>query len=191
MAPRKIVDDFADSAELLALPPRHETAKRLPATMIVSGDAEQNCNALHARKMTARLQAATSSPAGDLDYRSAGALAGASLSSARRAPSPTAMAFSADSCSWQRERRVASSRLLRFGSVPPVNATVERYWDFDPAKRIRYASDREYEQHFRTVFAEAVRRRLRSERPVLAELSGGMDSSSIVCMADSLTQWTD
>ena len=28
------------------------------------------------------------------------------------------------------------------------------------------------------------RRRLRSDRPVLAELSGGMDSSSIVCMAD-------
>jgi prolyl oligopeptidase len=26
--------------------------------MIVSGDADQNCNALHARKMTARLQAA-------------------------------------------------------------------------------------------------------------------------------------
>ena len=29
-----------------------------PATMIVSGDADQNCNPLHARKMTARLQAA-------------------------------------------------------------------------------------------------------------------------------------
>jgi prolyl oligopeptidase len=33
-----------------------------PATMIVSGDADQNCNALHARKMTARLQAANLSP---------------------------------------------------------------------------------------------------------------------------------
>jgi prolyl oligopeptidase len=29
-----------------------------PATMIVSGDADRNCNPLHARKMTARLQAA-------------------------------------------------------------------------------------------------------------------------------------
>ncbi len=73
-----------------------------------------------------------------------------------------------------------------FVRIRAGNATVERYWDFDPAKRIRYASDQEYEQHFRTVFAEAVRRRLRSDRPVLAELSGGMDSSSIVCMADSL-----
>ncbi len=32
-----------------------------PATMIVSGDADQNCNPLHARKMTARLQAANTS----------------------------------------------------------------------------------------------------------------------------------
>jgi prolyl oligopeptidase len=32
-----------------------------PATMIVSGDADRNCNPLHARKMTARLQAANSS----------------------------------------------------------------------------------------------------------------------------------
>jgi prolyl oligopeptidase len=32
-----------------------------PATMMVSGDADQNCNPLHARKMTARLQAANAS----------------------------------------------------------------------------------------------------------------------------------
>jgi prolyl oligopeptidase len=36
---------------------RDDTA--YPATMIVSGDSDQNCNPLHARKMTARLQAAT------------------------------------------------------------------------------------------------------------------------------------
>lgn len=33
-----------------------------PATMIVSGDADQNCNPLHARKMVARLQAANAGP---------------------------------------------------------------------------------------------------------------------------------
>ena len=32
-----------------------------PAVMLISGDADQNCNPLHARKMTARLQDATSS----------------------------------------------------------------------------------------------------------------------------------
>jgi asparagine synthase (glutamine-hydrolysing) len=79
-------------------------------------------------------------------------------------------------------------------SVPPSSSVliregkhaVSKYWDFDPSKRIRYATDAEYEEHFRAVFAEAVRRTLRSDSPVLAELSGGMDSSSIVCMADTI-----
>lgn len=61
---------------------------------------------------------------------------------------------------------------------------ISKYWEFDPAKCIRYRTDPEYEEHFRSAFATAVQRRLRSDRPVLAELSGGMDSSSIVCMAD-------
>ena len=63
---------------------------------------------------------------------------------------------------------------------------ITKYWDFDPGKRIRYRTDAEYEEHFRSAFATAVQRRLRSDRPVLAELSGGMDSSSIVCMADAV-----
>ena len=79
-------------------------------------------------------------------------------------------------------------------SVPPSSSvlirngqqTIAKYWDFDPAKQIRYRTDAEYEEHFRAVFGEAVRRRLRSDSPILAELSGGMDSSSIVCMADTL-----
>jgi asparagine synthase (glutamine-hydrolysing) len=79
-------------------------------------------------------------------------------------------------------------------SVPPSSSvlirpgkhTVRKFWDFDPNKQIRYPSDADYEEHFRVVFAEAVRRRLRSDSPILAELSGGMDSSSIVCMADTI-----
>jgi asparagine synthase (glutamine-hydrolysing) len=71
-------------------------------------------------------------------------------------------------------------------SSGPESTSVNKYWDFDPGKRIRYRTDAEYEEHFRTVFATAVQRRLRSDRPVLAELSGGMDSASIVCMADTV-----
>lgn len=79
-------------------------------------------------------------------------------------------------------------------SVPPSSyvllsrskVVVREYWTFDPGKRIRYRGDDEYEEHFRAVFGRSIARRLRSKYPVLAELSGGMDSSSIVCMADSL-----
>ena len=63
---------------------------------------------------------------------------------------------------------------------------ISEYWALDPSKRIRHSSDAEYEEHFRSVFAHAVRRRLRSDNPILAELSGGMDSSSIVCVADEI-----
>jgi asparagine synthase (glutamine-hydrolysing) len=73
-----------------------------------------------------------------------------------------------------------------FIRIRPGYKTTQRYWDFDPDKRIRYRTDAEYEDHFRTVFQESVRRRLRSRGPVLAELSGGIDSSSIVCVADAL-----
>jgi asparagine synthase (glutamine-hydrolysing) len=73
-----------------------------------------------------------------------------------------------------------------FVRLEPEQQTVNKYWDFDSSKRIRYRTDSEYEEHFRQVFGESVRRRLRSDSPVLAELSGGMDSSSIVCMADTM-----
>jgi asparagine synthase (glutamine-hydrolysing) len=62
----------------------------------------------------------------------------------------------------------------------------QSYWQFDPSHRIHYRADSDYEEHFRHLFASAVRRRLRVSSPVLAELSGGLDSTSIVCMADSL-----
>jgi asparagine synthase (glutamine-hydrolysing) len=71
-----------------------------------------------------------------------------------------------------------------FVVVSPKKQTIVKYWDFDPGRKIRYASDGEYEEHFRNVLTSAVCRRLRSSGPVLAELSGGMDSSSIVCVAD-------
>jgi asparagine synthase (glutamine-hydrolysing) len=77
--------------------------------------------------------------------------------------------------------RVPPGSFIKFTSAGKVTT---KYWDFDEARTIRYRTDKEYEEHFRFVFGRAVNRRLRSDRPVLAELSGGMDSTSIVCMAD-------
>jgi prolyl oligopeptidase len=57
-------DDPDDFAVLASYSPYHRVRPGVayPATMIVSGDADTNCNPLHARKMTARLQAASASP---------------------------------------------------------------------------------------------------------------------------------
>src|SRR5260370_18929844 len=73
-----------------------------------------------------------------------------------------------------------------FVQVEPGHAVTYDHWQFDPSHRVCYRDDASYEEQFRHLFAEAVRRRLRSDSPVLAELSGGMDSTSIVCMADAL-----
>jgi asparagine synthase (glutamine-hydrolysing) len=74
----------------------------------------------------------------------------------------------------------------QFLSVRSGRIAVERFWRFSPKSRIRYKTDAEYEEHFRHLFRQSVRRRLRSDSPILAELSGGLDSSSIVCMADDI-----
>jgi prolyl oligopeptidase len=52
--------DPEDFTALLGYSPYHNVRDHTeyPATMIISGDADQNCNPLHARKMAARLQAA-------------------------------------------------------------------------------------------------------------------------------------
>ncbi len=61
-----------------------------------------------------------------------------------------------------------------------------RFWRPAEREEIRYADDREYVEQFYHLFREAVACRLRSDRPVWSELSGGLDSSSIVLMADRI-----
>jgi asparagine synthase (glutamine-hydrolysing) len=61
-----------------------------------------------------------------------------------------------------------------------------KYWDLNPRNTIRYSSDGEYEDHFKAVFRSSVRDRLRCIGSIAADLSGGLDSSSIVCMAQEI-----
>lgn len=77
-------------------------------------------------------------------------------------------------------------------AVPPGHALVvgegrERFiqfWRLDDSQfRLKYRTDAEYEEHFRDIFYRSVRDRLQTSRPVFAELSGGLDSTSIACVA--------
>jgi asparagine synthase (glutamine-hydrolysing) len=83
------------------------------------------------------------------------------------------------------------SAILR---LPPCHALVanangvtrKRYFDLDPGKTIRQDTDEEYGEHFLEIFREAVRCRMRSSNgAVAAELSGGLDSSSIAVVGAS------
>jgi asparagine synthase (glutamine-hydrolysing) len=61
-----------------------------------------------------------------------------------------------------------------------------RYWSPITGEKLNYKSDGEYEEHFIALFRQSVDRRTGSGSPILAELSGGMDSTSIVCVSDLL-----
>jgi asparagine synthase (glutamine-hydrolysing) len=58
---------------------------------------------------------------------------------------------------------------------------VERYWEFS-RREIRYRRDEDYVEHFREVFDEAVRCRLRAASPVASLLSAGLDSGAITAV---------
>ena len=63
-----------------------------------------------------------------------------------------------------------------------------RYWDVDPLHEVRHRTDDEYAEHFQALFRDAVRSRLRSRGRVGIQLSGGVDSSSVACLAQSLVR---
>ncbi len=70
--------------------------------------------------------------------------------------------------------------------VSKLGTKMQRYWKLDPNKEIVLDSDKAYAQAFRKVFTEAVKCRLRSAFPIGSQLSGGLDSSSVTCVARNL-----
>jgi asparagine synthase (glutamine-hydrolysing) len=63
-------------------------------------------------------------------------------------------------------------------------STHKAHWNWLAKDTIRYRTDSEYDQHFLSLLRQSVDRRTGPGAPILAQLSGGMDSSSIVCISD-------
>ena len=80
--------------------------------------------------------------------------------------------------------------------VPPAHCVVfedgvvrqHRYWTAEARVRVRYRSDDEYADHCRELLVRSVAARLRSDSPVAATLSGGIDSSSVALVAHRLVE---
>lgn len=84
---------------------------------------------------------------------------------------------------YQEIHSVAPGSFVRFSNQKISKCC---YWTPVSCHTTRHQSDRDYEEHYLHLLRQAVRRRLRTDSPALAELSGGLDSSSIVCVADQL-----
>jgi len=63
---------------------------------------------------------------------------------------------------------------------------LSRYWFPENTPLRKYKDPRDYAEELREIFAEAVRVRLRSYRPVASMLSGGLDSGSVSAIAAHL-----
>jgi asparagine synthase (glutamine-hydrolysing) len=84
-------------------------------------------------------------------------------------------------------------------TVPPAHVlivserglTLKRHWNWIAENRIRYKNNGDYDAHFLHLFGQSIARRAARGEPILAQLSGGMDSTSIVCMSDHLRRQAD
>ena len=64
-----------------------------------------------------------------------------------------------------------------------LNTKTTKYWGLNPGFIQTELSDNDAIEKFREIFIDSVRLRLRSDVPVGCMLSGGMDSTSITCVA--------
>ena len=85
-----------------------------------------------------------------------------------------------ESTSYREIRRVPAAHCLE---IDAAGSRRRRCWSLDPEREMRLGSDEEYAAAFRAAFATAVARRIPASGAVGATLSGGLDSSSITCVA--------
>jgi len=67
----------------------------------------------------------------------------------------------------------------------PLAPEIRRYWDLQ-AQATEKSEESALVEHFRALFEDSVRLRLRSDVPLGFSLSGGVDSSAIVCQASKV-----
>jgi asparagine synthase (glutamine-hydrolysing) len=77
-------------------------------------------------------------------------------------------------------RRVGPGRSLEWKDG---RAREHRTWSLANTPPLRLANDAEYEERTRELLAEGVRAALRADGPVWCELSGGLDSSTVISIA--------
>jgi asparagine synthase (glutamine-hydrolysing) len=93
------------------------------------------------------------------------------------------MPRSSDSTLFEEIQSLAPAHALR---VTSDGVETWKYWEIEPSDEAQSLSTQECIERFKALFKESVQCRLRSAHPVGAELSGGLDSSFVTCMASDL-----
>ncbi len=90
---------------------------------------------------------------------------------------------SRDETLWTRVMRLVAAHRMEVDRRGP---RPEQYWTPDLWAVLPYKTDQDYIDHYRELLFDSVRRLSRSHRTVACELSGGLDSSAIFCVAERL-----
>ena len=91
--------------------------------------------------------------------------------------------FSPDETVWSKIYRLNHAHSLQ---VSRDGRRLHEYWTLPETVSIRYKSDGEYFEHYRSVLEKCVQQASRTHLPLAFEVSGGLDSSSLFCVADAL-----
>jgi asparagine synthase (glutamine-hydrolysing) len=91
--------------------------------------------------------------------------------------------YSRNETLWEGIMRLMPAHLMICGAAGP---RTESYWEPDIWRTLPYTKDAEYIEHYRDLLIDSVRRLSRSHMPVAIEVSGGLDSSAIFCIAEHL-----
>jgi asparagine synthase (glutamine-hydrolysing) len=86
-------------------------------------------------------------------------------------------------------QQLPGGHFLTLGLSRPFAPKIQRYWELRADRELKIGREEAIEE-FRSRFAQAVKLRLRSDVPVGVCLSGGLDSSSILCQAKQLAPET-
>ena len=91
--------------------------------------------------------------------------------------------YAHDETLWKDIYRLVAAHTL---VVTVKGLNTRRFWEPDLLVKPPYSSDEEYIEHYREVFLDNVRRCSRSNKNVAIQLSGGLDSTAVLCAAEHL-----
>ena len=96
--------------------------------------------------------------------------------------------YSRNETFWKGVMRLVAAHCMEVGERGP---RPELYWEPGCFAELPFKKEEDYVDCYREMFADTVRRVSRSHRPVAFEVSGGLDSSAIFAMAETLRRRVD